>query len=579
MRSFHRIALAAAALSLPAFGASADPFFAYYDLKYTNSQIKGITNSGWVWGNAPGPQPNTGFTFIRRDAESISNTRTGWVSEDGFGGLYILGIGIRRNTLSGESTAIPQITVFNEVNRAGQVVGATGDLLLYADLGTGWATHQIYHPPTAIDGRPLFLSDSGYIAGTIYAPTDGNRQHAFVWKDGVFKDLGRGNAFDVNDNGQVLIGNSGLPKTAWIYDARTSATTMISQPNEEGNDYVVTGINRWGQVSGAYLNNLVFDPFVWQDGRVIRISPLMTGAEFTLQVPTTINDRGQIAGYGKYPNAGTSTESVILTPRSGTSSFYPESSQADGNSLSALFANAATERWYALTSAAPLATVTALDSPGASAADSASLRPKALKYVAKGVTRFTGIRDFPLGFAQPVSVSVDGIILGTFSPGQPLHFADYAAMLGSHLVDGGVNSFDITGIADLAGTNAADRADFAVNLLLSQATGDFSIHARNSVLGDLDGDGHVSIEDFNIFKQNWGLDRLSWYNGDFDVSGKLSAADFYTLTSRFDVMPTAYEMSEVNLFETRVPEPSSLAAVGLAAIAALRRPIRVTHRR
>ena len=72
------------------------------------------------------------------------------------------------------------------------------------------------------------------------------------------------------------------------------------------------------------------------------------------------------------------------------------------------------------------------------------------KYTMSGTALFTAVLDFPTGIDADnrVTVSVGGVVLGEFGPGEPVRFSQYAAQLGALLVRGvGVQNFNVSGIA------------------------------------------------------------------------------------------------------------------------------------
>jgi hypothetical protein len=98
------------------------------------------------------------------------------------------------------------------------------------------------------------------------------------------------------------------------------------------------------------------------------------------------------------------------------------------------------------------------------------------EYDMTGGSLFTDVLDFPGGFGQPFAVTVDGNLLGTFSPGQSVHFADYSGPLGGSLVGGqGVDHFTISGINPLA--DAGDPSAFPLQLGFNTATASFNMTA------------------------------------------------------------------------------------------------------
>ena len=103
------------------------------------------------------------------------------------------------------------------------------------------------------------------------------------------------------------------------------------------------------------------------------------------------------------------------------------------------------------------------------------------KYTMTGTALFTAVLDFPTGVDADnrFTVSVDGVVLGDFGPGQPARFSQYAAQLGARLVGGvGVRSFNISNIAPALETE--DPKAFPVQLEFDLPRGDFSMQATTA---------------------------------------------------------------------------------------------------
>ena len=97
------------------------------------------------------------------------------------------------------------------------------------------------------------------------------------------------------------------------------------------------------------------------------------------------------------------------------------------------------------------------------------------RYEMTSASLFTKVVDFPTGFPNPFTVSVEGIVLGTnYSPGDSVVFSDFAGSLGSFLVNGvGVHNFEITEISPQVDSN--DPLAFPVRLDFDTPTADLTM--------------------------------------------------------------------------------------------------------
>jgi probable HAF family extracellular repeat protein len=166
------------------------------------------------------------------------------------------------------------------------------------------------------------MKELGNLGGTCTIATDGNdrgqvvgasnlsgdlSQHAFVWDNGSFQDLGGSlggdflGAFAINHAGQA-VGFAYLPGDTVFH---ASLWKQVGQPTDLGaiggdQCSFATGINNELQIVGGSGDCVSsFRAFLWEDGSMFDLNTLIPpGSNLQLQFVETINDRGEIAGTG-----------------------------------------------------------------------------------------------------------------------------------------------------------------------------------------------------------------------------------------------------------------------------------------
>jgi hypothetical protein len=287
--------------------------------------------------------------------------------------------------------------------------------------------------------------------------------------------------------------------------------------------------------------------------------------------PVAINDRGEIAAFSA-PWQGGPYRTLVLTPNEGFSPFFPHTADEDTTLATTRFRQAPTDRWYAPgtpepQSGGPVGAVAAAPLPN-------GLRPfgpaQAYHYVAD-LGLFAQVQDFPYAFKSPVEVSVGGIALGEFMTGHRLTFAEFGEKLGPLLEGGGVREFTVTGIDPMDDVRGIPK--FSLELGFTGDKADFRIQARNSMVGDADGDGVVGFADFVTFRAFFGDQGRSWFEGDFTLDGEVAADDFELLRSNMGGPLTPEQAAEVDEFAATVPEPgTAVALLTFCALLLRRRP-------
>ena len=221
------------------------------------------------------------------------------------------------------------------INDRGQVVGAS-------------YTNTTPNPVTGFPAQAPFLWEDGRmlnlgtLGGNYGVPNDLNNRgqvvgqsnlagdltyHPFYWDGGVLTDLGTfggplGSANWINDEGQV-VGYGDLPggpcqgffcvhhAFLWEQGVMTDLGTLVTEICSNA-----VSINQRGQILGystPVCNSNTFHPVLWENGIIYDLGALIVpGSDITLGEFSTLNDRGEMAGFGTLPNGD--LHAVLLIP-------------------------------------------------------------------------------------------------------------------------------------------------------------------------------------------------------------------------------------------------------------------------
>jgi probable HAF family extracellular repeat protein len=177
------------------------------------------------------------------------------------------------------------------INSAGQVAGYRTDSQGVARATVwdraGTPTSISTEPATALVDSPVFdINDRGQAVGL--RSLNGHR--ATLWNAGGAVDLGLGQAWGINNAGQIVglsFESMTLPTRAALWDA--NGLTLLAGPGSRAQD-----INDLGQIVGSSGSQAQ----LWEGGRSVDLGTL--GGSFS--VAAAINNAGQITGYFSSPD-------------------------------------------------------------------------------------------------------------------------------------------------------------------------------------------------------------------------------------------------------------------------------------
>lgn len=176
------------------------------------------------------------------------------------------------------------------INNAGQVAGTSfgspgPEAFLYGNgqsIGLGRAG--------GTDSYGLGLNDAGQVTGWFYGL---NGSHAFLYSGGQMLDLGSGQAYGINNAGQVT-GYSGAHAFIYSNGVMQDLGTLAGIPFTIG-----FAINSGGQVTGGSVQPHIAGPaFLYSNGQMISLGSLGGVSS----QGNAINDQGEVVGWSDTPD-------------------------------------------------------------------------------------------------------------------------------------------------------------------------------------------------------------------------------------------------------------------------------------
>jgi probable HAF family extracellular repeat protein len=289
------------------------------------SSALAINNRGQVVGSATAAVPGGGFQLhgflwedgVMRDlgltpSSTIStaselNDRGAVLAGDGIGGSYIWKDGTwNRITFGG---FVNDLNKFEAMTGAYSPIAGRTHAFIYRDgavqdLGTLGGTFA----------SGFAINDRGEVAGHSTIAGE-SALHAFVYRDGAMQDLGSLGGFftianAINNRG-VVVGTSvdaSGNALAFVHDGTAMRRFLDLPPPQQA-----TAINDRGAIVGDLGQN---GSYLYDDGVVTRLEsiPEVQAGGWTRLIPTGINDRGWITGWGMRSGGG-SDKAFVLIPR------------------------------------------------------------------------------------------------------------------------------------------------------------------------------------------------------------------------------------------------------------------------
>ena len=171
------------------------------------------------------------------------------------------------------------------------------------------------------------INDAGDVVGEADLPSPRLVfDRAFLWRNGVMKDLGTlggdsSQAIAINNSGQITGDSDTIADQAETVDKDRVRHAFLREANGPMRDLGTlggktssgNGINNSGVVVGwSELSDTTKHACLWQAGQIYDLNSLIpNNSGWVLVKADSINDRGQIVGYGTH---GNDTHAFLLTP-------------------------------------------------------------------------------------------------------------------------------------------------------------------------------------------------------------------------------------------------------------------------
>ena len=265
----------------------------------------GFALHGFVWEDGAMRDLGTPPGTTMSDAIDI-NDRGFVLGGDGLGGQYLW--------RDGEWVRLSVPGVVDRINKFGDMAGAhtvAGRTHVYLLKGT------VLHDGGTLGGSfasPEAMNDRGAIVGRSSLAGE-TEIHAFKYQDGTMTDLGTlGGTFSVGigvNNHGVVVGASwdeAREAYAFVHDGTAMRRLLPDLPAPQ----TASAINDRGAIVGDLGQH---GSYLHQDGELTLLEsiPEVQAGRWTRLVPTAINNRGWITGWGMRP--GQTSRAFVLIPR------------------------------------------------------------------------------------------------------------------------------------------------------------------------------------------------------------------------------------------------------------------------
>ena len=342
-----------------------------------------------------------------------------------------------------------------------------------------------------------------------FAPNPVNITRQMIFKGGNIIGAGDATATSAINNPMTIQGSVTLEPMSNGVPAPGSSFPLALQNNitESGGSFAVNKL-------GVNTNVLSGANSTWSGASILDAGVL----EFAVNATTGTNT----SSIGSYSGNGTMTVDAGVNMSSG------------GLQIAALNVNGALQIRHAATPS--VSKVGALTLAGGTGAWSSALDITNSKLI---------VEDASANHAVTLATTLDQVNFGKTNPDGILN-STLTAGFGMAVMDNAVlNNTSFGGVTVDAGS-----------ILVSQ-----------EVLGDANADGHVDLTDLSTVLNNFGANTSSWLAGNFDANATIDLTDVSDVLNNFGASnPNATASPAI-----ATPEPASLALLGLAAPALLKR--------